>query len=61
MDGGEGDDGGGEDEFVGFDLFFFVEYIVENVSLSFVRVGNILGELLVLGMNSSGTCISYLA
>ena len=22
MDGGEGDDGGGEDEFVGFDLFF---------------------------------------
>ena len=43
-----------------FDLFF-VEYIVENVSLSFVRVGNTLGELLVLGMNSSGTCISYLA
>ena len=40
---------------------FFLEYIVENVSLSFVRVGNILGELLVLGMNSSGTCISYLA
>ena len=42
-------------------ICFFVEYIVENVSLSFVRVGNILGELLVLGMNSSGTCISYLA
>ena len=42
-------------------ICFFVEYIVENVSLSFVRVGNTLGELLVLGMNSSGTCISYLA
>ena len=40
-------------------ICFFVEYIVENVSLSFVRVGNTLGELLVLGMNSSGTCISY--
>ena len=60
MDGGEGDDGGGEDEFVGFDLFFFGIYRRKCI-IVFRRVGDTRGELLGLGMNSSGTCISYLA
>ena len=46
VDDGEGDDGGGEDNLFVL-ICFFLEYIVENVSLSFVEWGTLEGNYLV--------------